>query len=57
MGSVPPDIELCEFDCRKNQCLTEDWSACERRLSRAAGELMPKPISAVRNETNEGDSR
>ena len=29
---VPEDIVLCEFDCRKTQCLFEEWEHCERRL-------------------------
>ena len=38
---VPPEIALCEFDCRKEQCMNDEWATCERRLSQAAGELMP----------------
>jgi hypothetical protein len=38
---VPPEDALCEFDCRKAQCLYGEWAACERRLTRAAGEFMP----------------
>ncbi len=38
---VPEDIALCELDCRKGQCRTGEWEACERRSSQAAGELMP----------------
>jgi hypothetical protein len=40
---VPEDIAVCEFDCRKGQCLYREWISCERRLSKAAGELMPTP--------------
>jgi len=29
---VPEDIALCEFDCRKGQCLFGEWESCERRL-------------------------
>jgi hypothetical protein len=39
---VPTDVALCEFDCRKQQCQFDDWEACTRRLSNAAGELMPE---------------
>ena len=39
---VPPEDGLCEFDCRKEQCLYDEWATCERRLTRAAGELMPE---------------
>jgi len=38
---VPPEDALCEFDCRKEQCFYDEWATCERRLNRAAGELMP----------------
>ena len=39
---VPPEDALCEFDCRNEQCLYDEWATCERRLTRAAGELMPE---------------
>jgi len=39
---VPEDSALCEFDCRKPQCHEGEWASCERRLQRAAGELMPE---------------
>ncbi len=29
---VPEDIALCEFDCRKPECLVGEWETCERRL-------------------------
>jgi hypothetical protein len=38
---VPEDIALCELDCRKEQCEMGEWKGCERRLSKAAGELIP----------------
>lgn len=38
---VRMDSALCEFDCRKRQCLSGEWETCERRLAKAAGELMP----------------
>lgn len=43
---VPPDDALCEFDCRKEQCFYDEWATCERRLTHAAGELMPDTRSA-----------
>jgi len=43
---VPEDMALCEFDCRKGQCYHDEWESCERRISKAAGELMP-PASAA----------
>lgn len=41
---VPDAAALCEFDCRQAQCTQGDWACCERRLSYAAGELMPVNI-------------
>ena len=41
---VPKGIELCEFDCRKEQCAVGEWETCDRRLQHAAGELMPHSI-------------
>ena len=38
---VPEEFALCEFDCRKLQCLEGQWATCDRRLSHASGELMP----------------
>lgn len=35
---VPDEVAVCEFDCKKNQCLDGEWISCERR---AAGELKP----------------
>jgi hypothetical protein len=46
LQEVPDEYALCEFDCRKSQCTLEEWKSCERRLSKAAGELMPLPRSA-----------
>jgi hypothetical protein len=43
---VPPEDALCEFDCRKPQCTADQWASCERRLSHAAGELMPEQQGA-----------
>jgi len=41
VAEVPGDDALCEFDCRKPQCMESEWENCTRRLQRAAGELMP----------------
>jgi hypothetical protein len=41
IDDVPDDVALCEFDCRKSPCTYGEWAACKRRLSKAAGELMP----------------
>jgi len=45
---VPEDIAVCEFDCRKSQCSYGEWASCDRRISGAAGELMPPrpPVSS-----------
>jgi hypothetical protein len=29
---VPEEIAVCEFDCRKTECLMGHWAQCERRL-------------------------
>ena len=42
VADVPEGEALCEFDCRKPQCTEEEWEVCDRRLKRAAGELMPE---------------
>jgi len=42
VGEVPEENELCEFDCRKQQCAQGEWATCDRRLRRAEGELMPR---------------
>jgi len=41
IDEVPEGDALCEFDCRKLQCLEGEWETCPRRLQHAAGELMP----------------
>ncbi len=28
---VPDEIAVCEFDCRKTECLMGNWMRCERR--------------------------
>lgn len=38
---VPDEVSLCEFDCQKLQCTMGEWETCDRRISKAAGELMP----------------
>jgi len=43
VGNVPPETAVCEFDCRKQECRYGEWATCDRRLTRAAGELMPGP--------------
>ena len=33
---VPEDIQFCEFECRKEQCIMGDWEKCEKRLHSGA---------------------
>jgi hypothetical protein len=30
---VPEDIAYCEFECRKGECSSTEWSTCERRIN------------------------
>jgi hypothetical protein len=32
IGEVPPDDAVCEFRCRRLQCLHGEWERCDRRL-------------------------
>jgi hypothetical protein len=41
VGDVPDDIALCEYDCRKGQCVMGEWAACDRLIHKASGELYP----------------
>jgi len=52
VAEVPADLALCEFDCRKSQCSWDKWVSCERRISKAAGELMPSAIQQERGGSN-----
>lgn len=29
---VPPELSACEFDCKKEECLTTDFLTCSKRL-------------------------
>ncbi|MEO1090247.1 MAG: hypothetical protein AAFX81_06425 [Pseudomonadota bacterium] len=29
---VPPELEACEFHCRKADCCRGHWETCDRRL-------------------------
>ncbi len=48
IDDAPDDIAICEFDCRKGQCMQEEWATCERRSRKGSGELFPaeKPPSS-----------
>lgn len=54
---VPDDSALCAFDCQKTQCTTEEWAHCERRLSRAAGELWPEVEPQRSSQASAAESR
>jgi hypothetical protein len=41
VAEIPDELALCEFDCRQPACSSEEWATCQRRISKAAGELMP----------------
>jgi len=41
IAEVPVDLAFCEFDCRQTACSSEEWTTCQRRISKVAGELMP----------------
>ncbi len=43
LGEVPDDTALGAFDCKRAPCPEGEWATCERRINRAAGELMPEP--------------
>jgi len=50
IAPVPTEFALCEFDCRRNQCPMSEWLSCERRISKAAGELMPAVLEQQRTD-------
>lgn len=54
VAEVPDDLALCEFDCRESQCSWNEWVSCERRISKAAGELMPSIIQPEQPGTTLG---
>ena len=47
LGEVPDEMAVCEFECERGQCLEEEWATCQRRITRAAGELMPEPVKGT----------
>ena len=46
VAEVPADIAICEFECRKSYCSSDDWAKCVRRISETPSELMPLRHSA-----------
>ncbi|NNJ94522.1 MAG: hypothetical protein HKP57_07250 [Halobacteria archaeon] len=41
---VPDEIAVCEFDCRRTECLHGDWAKCERRLGKQAPQQQGQDI-------------
>ena len=41
---VPKDIAVREYNCRRGQCMQDEWETCARRLSASTGELKPFSI-------------
>jgi hypothetical protein len=39
--TVPDEMSVCEFDCRRPQCTIAHWESCDYRSHEAAGWLMP----------------
>jgi hypothetical protein len=41
IDDAPEKLAICQFDCRKGQCLQDEWETCDRRIRKGAGELFP----------------
>ena len=41
VAEVPADLAVCEFECHKTQCFSDEWVCCEWRLLREPREHMP----------------
>jgi hypothetical protein len=37
---VPDHLAICEFECRKSQCSSDDWARCFRRISNTPKKLV-----------------
>ena len=37
---IPSDIAVCEYDCRKIQCTSVEWEACESRCAQPHNPLI-----------------
>jgi hypothetical protein len=46
VDDTPAELEICEFDCRKDQCVQDEWATCEKRTLKGAGELYPESAEA-----------
>ena len=40
VAEVPDDLAICEFECRKSQCSSDDWAQCLLRVSNTRKELV-----------------
>jgi len=40
VAEVPEDLAICEFECRKSQCSSDDWARCVRRVCNTPKSLM-----------------
>lgn len=54
---VPEGDAICEFDCQRAQCTEEEWAHCERRISKAAGELWPGAEPQTASEAPPAEER
>lgn len=41
---IPRQLALCEFDCRKTQCTSQEWDTCSCRLHAKAAQPCRPPI-------------
>lgn len=44
VSEVPEEIAVCEFDCRRTECLQGDWAKCERRLGKHAPQQQERDV-------------
>ncbi len=42
VSNVPAEIMVCEFECKKEQCLQGEWDTCEHRILRSAEQLLSR---------------
>ena len=51
IADVPEDLAICEFDCRKEQCMDAEWASCERRIRKegckCVGDIAPSAINGI----------
>jgi hypothetical protein len=41
IDDAPEKLAICQFDCRKGECLQDEWETCDRQIRKGAGELFP----------------